>query len=50
LALTPANEQVPVTDPATDSYTPEALRQALAAVEAEPVRAFVAFGEINYTG
>lgn len=50
LAVTPAHEHVPVTDPAIDSYTPEALRSALVALEAEPVRPFVAFGEIKYTG
>lgn len=44
LALTPADEHVPVTDPVTKSFTVEALRRALAAVEAEPVRLVPALG------
>lgn len=47
LALTPAHEHVPVSDPATASLTTQALRQALAEVEAEPVRLFPAFGPIR---
>ncbi|QPF91471.1 hypothetical protein [Bradyrhizobium commune] len=50
LSLTPAAEHVPVNDPVTDSFTPEALRRALDAVKAEPVRLFPVLGPIVFTG
>lgn len=50
LALTPADERLPVTDPVTESFTPEALRRALDAVEAEPVRLSPVLGPIVFTG
>lgn len=50
LALTPAHEHVPLTDPVTDSFTVEALRRALTAVEAEPVRLAPLLGPIVFTG
>ncbi|WP_369720060.1 hypothetical protein AB8Z38_22935 [Bradyrhizobium sp. LLZ17] len=50
LALTPAHERLPVTDPVIESFTTQALRQALTEVEAEPVRLFPVLGPIVFTG
>lgn len=50
LALTPASERAPLNDPVTESFTTQAPRQALAEVEAEPVRPFPVLGPILFTG
>jgi hypothetical protein len=50
LALTPTHERLPLSDPVTDSFTADALRRALDAVEAEPVRLVPVLGPVVFTG
>lgn len=47
-AVIPANQRMPMSDPATASHTSEALRRALDAAIAEPVRLHPSNGPINF--